>query len=513
MADIFNIIYNEIFQGTSTSYLIWILFGFIIIVLISRKLSKFKELEDRTRLLFFADLILFPIIIILFHLISMAIDKTNAFSLSFSLFLITAAWFFNRALGLYFWNKQFIEKSGEKAPKLLQNFIALIVYILTFAFILGFIFNKPVTSILVSTGIFATIIGFAMKDLLADIINGISLSIERPYNIGDWIELENGTYLGKVIDIKWRTTRLISRNDSMIVIPNNRCGNMIIHNFSKPNKIYSCNYLISIDSSLSPELVQKQLISGMQDVKNIVKDPSPRAYLADATSEPFQYNIRVWWKNYEYSYFGRDNLFKKITESLNDVGIAQSAVNWQVSKRGFLEEVETKNIKSIDEQVKNVEIFKDFADNEIDSLISKSNTRNFEPNQNIVNENDEGDSLFIILSGNARVYIEKDDKNIKLGLLSPGDAFGEFSLLTGDRRTATVKATNHLQCLEISKNALQNIIENNPSLIDDLALIMAEREQSNKKINDDNKKLSAKEIIDYYKAEFNRKIKSFFNKD
>ena len=65
-----------------------------------------------------------------------------------------------------------------------------------------------------------------MKDFLADIINGISLSIERPYNIGDWIELENGTYLGKVVDIKWRTTRLMSRNNSMIVVPNNRCGNI-----------------------------------------------------------------------------------------------------------------------------------------------------------------------------------------------------------------------------------------------------------------------------------------------
>ena len=111
------------------------------------------------------------------------------------------------------------------------------------------------------------------------------------------------------------------------------------------------------------------------------------------------------------------------------------------------------------------------------------------------------------------VNIEKDNKSIKLGLLSPGDAFGEFSLLTGDQRTATVKATNHLQCLEISKEALQDIIDKNPSLIDNLALIMAEREQNNKKINDDNKKLSAKEIIDYYKAEFNRKIKSFFNRD
>ena len=499
--------------GTDTSYLIWILFGFLLIVLLSRRISKFKELENRGRLLFFADLVLFPIIIILFHLISLAIDKTNAFSFSFALFLITSSWFLNRALSLYFWDTKFFEKSGEKAPKLLQNFIALIIYILTAAFILGFIFNKPITSILVSTGIFATIIGFAMKDLLADIINGISLSVERPYNIGDWIELENGNYLGKVVDIKWRTTRLISRNDSMIVVPNNRCGNMIIHNFSKPNQVYSCNYLISIDSVLSPELVQKQLILGMQNVKNIEKDPAPRAYLANATSQPFQYNIRVWWMSYEFSYFGRDNLFKNITKSLNEVGISQSAVNWQVSKRGLLEEAEAKNVKSINDQVKNVEIFKSFSDNEINVLVTKSDVKDFEPNQNIVNENEEGDSLFIILSGNARVSTNKHNDNVVLGLLSPGDAFGEFSLLTGDSRTATVSATNHLQCLEISKNALNDVIQNNPTIIDDLALIMAEREKNNKEIDDDNKKMSAKEIIDYYRLEFNRKIKSFFNKD
>ena len=108
MADFFKIIYNEISGGTDTSLLIWILFGFIVIVLISRRVSKFKELGNRNRLLFLADLILFPIIIILFHLISIAIDKTNALSLSFSLFLITSAWFFNRALGLYFWNKHFV---------------------------------------------------------------------------------------------------------------------------------------------------------------------------------------------------------------------------------------------------------------------------------------------------------------------------------------------------------------------------------------------------------------------
>ena len=298
MFDILQKIYTEIAEGTNTALLIWTLVSFVIIVFISRKIGKLKELKNREHLLFMIDIVLFPIMILLFYLISLGIDRSGGTSISLSLILMCSAWFFNRALSLFFWNEKFVKKSGEKAPKLLQNFIALIVYLLTLAFIVGFIFNKPITSIIVSTGVIATIMGFAMKDLLADIINGISLSIERPYNIGDWIELENGTYLGKVVDIKWRTTRLMSRNESMIVIPNNRCGNMIIHNFSKPDKVYSNNYLISINSTLPSELVQRQLILGLQNVKNIVKDPAPRAYLADGTSEPFQYSIRVWWKNY-----------------------------------------------------------------------------------------------------------------------------------------------------------------------------------------------------------------------
>ena len=73
-----------------------------------------------------------------------------------------------------------------------------------------------------------------------------------------------------------------------------------------------------------------------------------------------------------------------------------------------------------------------------------------------------------------------------------------------------MKAINHLECIEIPKDALKSIIEKNPELIDDLALIMAERQKTNKEVKDQHKKLSPKEIIEYYKAEFNKKIKAFF---
>ena len=202
MIDILEKIYTEIWNGTDTALLMWLLFGFLIIILFSRRIGKIKELKNKTQLLLTIDFIFFPIIIVLFYFISVQIQKESAFILSLSLTLITSSWFLNRLLSLFYWDRKFVEQSGGKAPILLKNFVALIIYLLTISFILGFLFNKPITSILVSTGVIATIVGFAMKDFLADIINGISLSIERPYNIGDWIEFEDGSYLVEPSDVE-----------------------------------------------------------------------------------------------------------------------------------------------------------------------------------------------------------------------------------------------------------------------------------------------------------------------
>ena len=57
MLDIFQKIYSELWGGTDTSLLIWIFFGFIVIIFISRKISKLKELANRTRLLFMIDIV------------------------------------------------------------------------------------------------------------------------------------------------------------------------------------------------------------------------------------------------------------------------------------------------------------------------------------------------------------------------------------------------------------------------------------------------------------------------
>ena len=65
--------------------------------------------------------------------------------------------------------------------------------------------------------------------------------------------------------------------------------------------------------------------------------------------------------------------------------------------------------------------------------------------------------------------------------------------------------------MEIPKEALKSIIEKDPNLIDELSTKMAQRQKSNKSVSEKHKKLSAKEIFNYYKSEFDKKIKSFFS--
>ena len=69
----------------------------------------------------------------------------------------------------------------------------------------------------------------------------------------------------------------------------------------------------------------------------------------------------------------------------------------------------------------------------------------------VIEEGTEGDSMFILLRGSAQVSVTKNGALIRVGVLREGDCFGEMSLLTGEPRTATVRAEKDCEVLEISK--------------------------------------------------------------
>jgi CRP-like cAMP-binding protein len=115
-----------------------------------------------------------------------------------------------------------------------------------------------------------------------------------------------------------------------------------------------------------------------------------------------------------------------------------------------------------------------FAD-ELHELSQHAVSRTFGGGEAIVRQGESGHSLFIILEGTVGIFKE-DHPNTLIATLKDRDIFGEMSLLTGERRSATVRAQGPVEVLEIEKIGLQKVIARRPELSDKLAQLVIQRQ-------------------------------------
>lgn len=104
-------------------------------------------------------------------------------------------------------------------------------------------------------------------------------------------------------------------------------------------------------------------------------------------------------------------------------------------------------------------------EDEIKQIIERLKSQSFLPGQKVVEEGDFGDSVFVIISGEAKVVAHILGTEIELATLSVGDVFGEMAFLTGRPRTASVIATDELRVMEFNRLILEEILEKYPEIL------------------------------------------------
>lgn len=112
----------------------------------------------------------------------------------------------------------------------------------------------------------------------------------------------------------------------------------------------------------------------------------------------------------------------------------------------------------------NVPIFASLADEERQAIADMATTRSLPANSVVVNEGDQTDSMYIILSGRVKIYLnDEDGKEITLGIEGPGDYFGEM-VLDGGRRSASVVTVEPSRFSIIQKQDLEKYLHQNPGV-------------------------------------------------
>ena len=181
--------------------------------------------------------------------------------------------------------------------------------------------NVDVTAWLASAGIIGIAIGFASKDTLANLFSGIFILADAPYKIGDFIVLDSGER-GQVTDIGIRSTRILTRDDIQIIIPNAAIGAAKIINESgglSPKRRIRVNVGVAYGSDV--DQVKQVLMDVAEKCEYLVADPEPRVRFRAFGESSLDFQLLGWVEEPVLQGRAIDDLNSQIYKRFAEAGI------------------------------------------------------------------------------------------------------------------------------------------------------------------------------------------------
>jgi len=150
------------------------------------------------------------------------------------------------------------------------------------------------TAWLASAGIIGIAVGFAAKDSLANLFSGVFILADAPYKIGDFVVLDTGER-GEVTHIGLRSTRLLTRDDVEVTVPNSVMGNTkIINESGGPHEKFRVRVQVGVAYGSDVDRVREVLMKIAIDAESVCDDPEPRVRLRALGASSLDFELLCW---------------------------------------------------------------------------------------------------------------------------------------------------------------------------------------------------------------------------
>lgn len=390
------------------------------------------------------------------------------------------AWLVARLIDVFVWHALLAQRLGAPVPKLLKDVVAFAVFVVALTSLLGVVFDLNVTGIWATSGVVTVVVGFAIQSMIADVFSGIALNIDRPFRIGEWITLcPRGVepVTGRVEEVNWRSTRISTTEGNLVVVPNNLIGTSLLTNLSRPRVPSRFELHFCLDFSVPTERALRILSAGVQAADGPLRDPAPSVRVRRCTARGVEYEIRYWLDASRVSPpRGRHAVATSVLAHLHHAGITPAYEKQDLYvARMPPRDLDTRAHR--EELLRRVELFADLGDAELSFLAQQVEERRIEAGTDIVRQGDAGDSMYLVVEGLLEALVAVPDAGslLAVGRLEPGAFFGEMSLLTGEKRSATVRAATASVVYEITKHPLDALFATRPVLAEHISRVVAER--------------------------------------
>ncbi len=389
-------------------------------------------------------------------------------------------------------------------PRLLGDLARAVLFLGAGAAILTLVFEQPALGLVTTSGVAVAVVGFALRNVISDVFSGIALGVEHPYRIADWIETAQGC-AGRVEELSWRATRLVTRDGVALVVPNGLIATHRLVNYGPAGSRYRAALRVPLDPALPPERAKRILLAGALDAGRDIPGLAPDVMLHEIADGAAVYLVRFHVPDYGREAQCRDAVAGAVLRALQHVGldVAKPARDLRLERQGPAPARPRRAAL-----LSRIELFRGFSAAERGDLEQLMRERVFRRGSAVVRQGEPGASLFILAEGALDVALERGDgAEALLGRLVPGDVFGEMSLLTGEPRSATVRAATDAVVFEVAKEHLDPILRRRPELAEGLAAMVADRHARNAERG---RAPGAPEAAPAQRDDLLRRLKAFF---
>ncbi|WP_367187304.1 cyclic nucleotide-binding domain-containing protein [Rhizobium oryzicola] len=336
---------------------------------------------------------------------------------------------------------------------------------------ISYVLSVPVGTLVATSGVFAIILGLALQSTLSDVFSGIALNIGRPYSVGDWIVVDDGSE-GRVVETNWRATYLINGANDLVTIPNSSLAKAKLVNRSSPDVSHGVSVKLRLAVLTTPAAAVDLMETALKGANFILKTPSPFVKICSIDAQAIELELSFRIASLSDGVRANNEVFDLAFRHAKAQGVklADAAGSAAASAEGSSAS-QTPHPSTAWRLLNSLPLLVSLTEDEKEALSSAMVRRTFRKGEVLVRQGDIMKSILILRSGIVSINREGSE----LMRLSPGDWLGEGGLLTGTEEKGNITALTPLVVYEIGQDAIASLLKDRPAIADEMSTILSRR--------------------------------------
>jgi small-conductance mechanosensitive channel/CRP-like cAMP-binding protein len=386
-----------------------------------------------------------------------------------------------RMTGFFFF-RLLLPAARRPLPRIVEDLAIVGIYV-----VYGFVqlrgMGVDVSSLVTTSAILTAVVAFAMQDTLGNVLSGLAIQLDNSVQVGDWVQLEHVS--GRVIDIRWRSTLIETRNWETVVVPNSQLMKTSVAIVGR-REGHAQQWRRILTFMVDPGVPPARVISTVEDemrelaIPNVARAPTARCILFGFQSGNLQYQLRYFLTDLaeddSTDSMVRVHLFATLQRAGIRVAEPQHTIHAIQRDEAHAATVRRRELSRRMQALTTIPFLATLPETERAELAERLQYAPFARGDVITKQGNAAHWLYIVAYGEAEVVYEPPQGMPQvIGKVAAGEVFGEMALVSGEERSATVIAKTDVECYRLDRASFQELLAARPEIADEVKRVMGIR--------------------------------------